>query len=149
MTSQVPAGTSSIIRSTAALYWRTNDTLRSASTGTIVTAPGWCTMKRSKDSPSGARISACPTVKIQPRNTSTSDTRRNGGRGVWHGDLGHAIEVEQVRLAPLRPVERGRHQFTEQGVGPIRSALELGVSLGADPERVVAQLDELDQAPVG
>ena len=39
-TSQVPAGASSTMRSTAARYWRTSVTRRLASTGTMATAPG-------------------------------------------------------------------------------------------------------------
>ena len=144
----MPAGTSSTIRSTAARYWRTSVTRRSASTGTIVTAPGWWTMKRSKGPPSGSS-----DLGLAHGEDPTSEHLHLGHPAEWHRCLtrvlGHAIEVEQVRLAPLGPVERRRHQFTEQGVGPVGSALELGVGLGADPERVLAQLDELDQAPVG
>ena len=79
-----------------------------------------------------------------PRRPGGTRERASSGTG-----LGHAIEIEQVRLAPLGPVQRRRHQLAEQGVGPVGPALELRVGLGADPERVLAQLDELDQAPVG
>ena len=54
-----------------------------------------------------------------------------------------------MRLAPFGPVQRRGHQIPEQRVGPVGPALELGMGLGADPERVLAQLDELDQAAVG
>jgi hypothetical protein len=40
-------------------------------------------------------------------------------------------------------------QLAEQRVGPVGPALELGVRLGTDPERVAGQLDELDQPIVG
>ena len=52
----------------------------------------------------------------------------------------------------LRPSARARAAPTNSrnsGAGPVGPALELGVGLGADPERVAAQLDELDEPAVG
>ena len=40
-------------------------------------------------------------------------------------------------------------QLSEQRVRSIGAALELGMGLRADPERVVLQLDELHQATIG
>ena len=54
-----------------------------------------------------------------------------------------------VRVAALGPRQRRRDQLAEQRVGPVGPALELGVGLGADVERMVGQLHELDQAAVG
>src|SRR3546814_13168471 len=42
-----------------------------------------------------------------------------------------------------------RSQLAEERRRADRAALELGVGLGADPERVVGQHDELDEAPAG
>ena len=45
--------------------------------------------------------------------------------------------------------QRRPDQLAEQRVRPVRPALELGVGLGAHPEGVAGQLDELDQPAVG
>ncbi len=62
--------------------------------------------------------------------------------------LGDGVEVEQVGLAPVGPFQRGRNQLTEQGVGPVGSALEFRVGLRGHPVRVLLQLDEFDQPAV-
>ena len=47
-------------------------------------------------------------------------------------------------------VGRGRpDELAEERLGPVRAGVELGVELRGDEERVVGQLDHLDQAPVG
>ncbi len=52
-------------------------------------------------------------------------------------------------LAPLGPLEGGPEQVSKERVGTVGTAFELGVRLGADPERVLAQLDELTNCPSG
>ena len=59
------------------------------------------------------------------------------------------VEVEQVRVAALGPGQRGADELAEQRRRALGPALELGVGLGADPERVALELDELDEAAVG
>ena len=47
-----------------------------------------------------------------------------------------------------RASERGGHELPEHGLGPVRARLELGVVLRGHEERVIGQLDDLDQAVV-
>src|SRR5438270_5765113 len=112
-------------------------TLRSSSTGTIETAPGWCTRSRWNVDPSGASNVPTATEIRVPVWTDLSASLRNG------------VNLQQARLATLGPGEGGAHQFPEQRMGTVGAAPELGVGLGADPERVARQLDELDQPVVG
>ena len=64
---------------------------------------------------------------------SPSAPRRSRGRG---------------RRALLRAAERGAHELAEQRRRAVRARLELGVVLRGDEERVVVDLDHLDQALV-
>ena len=43
----------------------------------------------------------------------------------------------------------GTDEIAEERMGPIWPALELGVGLCRDEPRVIAELDVLDQPPVG
>ena len=52
-------------------------------------------------------------------------------------------------IAALGPGAGRSHELPEQRRRIGRAALQFRVGLGADPERVVAQLDELDEAAVG
>jgi hypothetical protein len=45
--------------------------------------------------------------------------------------------------------ERGPDHVAEQWVRSIGTALELGVSLSANPERVILQFDEFNETTVG
>jgi len=58
------------------------------------------------------------------------------------------VEVEQARGPAVGAREGGGDQAVEQRVGAVRAALELGMGLRPDPERVPRQLDELDEAAV-
>ena len=53
------------------------------------------------------------------------------------------------RLDAVLQRERRRHEPVEQRVRALRPALELGVELAGHEPRVVAQLDDLDQAAIG
>jgi hypothetical protein len=63
-------------------------------------------------------------------------------------ESGHGSDA---RVRAVRPGanERRIDQIPEQRVWSIRTALELGMRLSRDPEGVIGQLDELDEAPVG
>ena len=52
------------------------------------------------------------------------------------GRLADGLDVDEVRVAPLGPGQRGADELAEQRVGPVGAALELGVGLGPHPERV-------------
>src|SRR5436309_7686659 len=97
-------------------------------------------MSRSNSSPSGDRKVATATVMRLPRWTVRSASFRNRV---------NRVQRDQPRLAALGPDERGADQLAEERMGAVGPALELGVGLGADPEGVAGQLDELDQAVVG
>ena len=47
------------------------------------------------------------------------------------------VEIDEPRLAALGALDGRREQLAEERVGTVRPALELGVGLGPDPERVV------------
>ena len=53
-----------------------------------------------------------------------------------------------MRRACLAPGQRRADQLAEQRVRAVGAALELGVGLRADPERMIVELDELDQATI-
>jgi hypothetical protein len=116
-------------------------------------------MSRVKLEPSGA--SKVPTARLMtwPSWTRCSSRcrnrpgcvpprhRRDGGRS----DGRHPVDVEvgQVRVAALGTGQRGADELPEQRGGTLGPALELRMGLGAHPERMALELDELDQAAVG
>ena len=63
-------------------------------------------------------------------------------------ESGHGSDA---RVRAVRPGanERRVNQISEQRVRSVRAALELGMRLSRDPEGVIGQLDELDEATVG
>ena len=89
--------------------------------------------RRSPGGPAGRRGGGSRPSDVAPLDAC--DMRRRRAR---HG----------AASAP-RQREGGADQLAEQRVRPVGAALELGVGLRADPERVVGELDELDQPPVG
>ena len=64
-----------------------------------------------------------------------------GSAAIWRG--------RSSGSRPSRDRERRRDEPAEQRMRPIRPALELGMELAGHEPRVVAQLDDLDQATVG
>ena len=58
------------------------------------------------------------------------------------------LGLEEVRGPALGPGQRGTDELAEQRVRVGRTALELGMGLGADPEGMAVQLDELDEPVV-
>src|SRR5947208_16013236 len=94
-------------------------------------------MSRSNVVPSGPSKVPTATLISEPWWTGRSGTWRN------------RVNLEQSRLAALGPGQGCPDQVPEQRVGTVGTALELGVGLGADPERMAGQLDELDEAVVG
>src|SRR5437763_3256877 len=137
-TSRLPAGISNSSVSIAARYWRTSSTASPCSmTGTTETAPGWWTMSRSNSVPSGAAKVPTATVISGPRWTVRSERFWNPGN------------VDEPRGTAFGPGHGRANQLPEQRMGSVGAALELGVGLGGDPERMAGQLDELDQAVVG
>src|SRR4051794_38809686 len=125
----------------AARYWRTRMTSPSI-TGTTTTAPGWWTMSRSKVVPPGSTNVPVPAETSVPCQTIRSSSLRKL-------DSGRVVELEQVGRPALGPAQGGGHERLEQRVRAVGAALELGVGLGADPEGVAGQLDELHQPVVG
>src|SRR5436190_5178142 len=59
-----------------------------------------------------------------------------------------AVHHEEVWIARLAPFDRRGDQLAEERMRSIRTALELGMCLGADPERMTLELDELDESAV-
>src|SRR5436305_10175639 len=145
-TSRLPAGTSSSSASMAARYWRTRITSPSGVTGTTTTAPGWWTTSRSNSLPSGSTNVPNPADTSVPAHCGRSPTLR---KPIESESEGGGVELQQPGGSTLGPAQGGGHEGGEQGVGPVGAALELGMGLGANPERVVGQLDELDQPVVG
>ena len=60
----------------------------------------------------------------------------------------HRVD-RQARRPALGPLAGGFHERREQRVRTVRTALELRVRLRRDVERVVGQLDVLDEQAVG
>ena len=72
-----------------------------------------------------------------------------GGRRRRPASAEAASSCRQPRALGVAAVERGADEVAEQRVRPVGPALELRVGLRGDPVRVIAQLDELDEALVG
>ena len=118
--------------------------------------------------PSSAGKSATPTklafdsVRGFLYIADTNFFDENYGRTLWQADVrkGGAlksivradnlypvdVDVGKVRVAALGAGQRRGDELPEERSRPLGAALELGVGLGADPERVALELDELDQA---
>src|SRR5262245_24659160 len=58
-------------------------------------------------------------------------------------------QIDEARAAALCAGQVGAHELAEQRRRMVGPALELGMGLGADPERMTVELDELDQPLVG
>ncbi len=85
-----------------------------------------------------------------PATSSTSPSFVEAGGHAEIDERGRVfVEVEQVRRAAFGAGEGRSDQLAEQRRRAGGPALQLRVRLGADPERVAAQLDELDQPIVG
>ena len=123
----------------------------SSISGTTETAPGWCTTSRSNGSPSGPTNVPTPSEITAPSKTSPRWIVRVADRlgDSTRSAPAVAVELDEVRVAALGPAQGGADELAEQRRRPVGAALELGVGLGADPERVALELDELDQATVG
>ncbi len=135
--------------SSGARNWRTKTTSPVfSSTGTMTTAPGWCTRSRSNVSPPGA--SNVPTAtwsKWLVENVAFADLaeviRRQRPppprlrsfleQPVVQPLRSQRVRVDQVGQPSFGPGQRRSHQRHEQRVGAVRSALELRVGLGARP----------------
>ena len=68
-------------------------------------------------------------------------------RGGWR--LGRMVDIDELRVSTFAAVEGRVDQALKQWCRTIRTALELWVCLRSDPERMLWQLDELDQLAVG
>ena len=118
----------------------------SSQSGTTDTAPGWRTTSRSKRrAVGGLERAPGPPRSIDPGvdRSARRPARKPGGstpagsrQGADSATARRVVEVEQVRVAALGPAERGADELAEQRGGPVGPALELGMGLGADPERV-------------
>ena len=131
----------------------------SKSSGTTATAPGDARRRARSAHRRAPRTSAATSDQIPQRWMVRSPRRRNPTRGVTPrscrrarrtvGTGRHGVtERQEVRVASLAARQRGADELAEERVGPVGTALELGVGLRADPERVLGQLDELDQPAV-
>src|SRR5882724_532328 len=128
-------------------------------------------MSRVNRVPSGPSNSPSPTqigAALCPRNSSSSPSLRkpvtSGASrkslaetpaNLRLGSLGKGDRLveffreEQMRVAALGARKRRADELPEQRRRPVGPALELGVCLRADPERVADQFDELDEPAVG
>ncbi len=75
------------------------------------------------------------------------------GGGAGDADV-DAVAVGLGELATVGPrfarvLGGGADELAEHRLGPVGARVELRMELGGDEERVVGQLDHLDQAPVG
>ena len=127
--------------STAARYWRTISTVPSAVSGTTTTAPGMV-----HDVP--LELLAVRALEVGPRPPGSASRGRPRSRRAYGtparpstSSSRGARPSARCRAAPTRPAN--------SGWGLSGPALELRVGLGADPEGVAGQLDELDQPVVG
>src|SRR5437660_12405377 len=73
------------------------------------------------------------------------DLRLVGSHGSRVVGVDHAIERELF----AGQLGRGFDEVTEQGMRAVRSALQLGVKLATEHERMLGELCNLDQATVG
>ena len=97
-----------------------------------------CRPRRARCGPGG---SSARRARRKPRRHRPARRRaRRPARARSNGMCG---------LRPSARASAAPMSSRNSGCGPVGPALELGVGLGADPERVVGQLDELDQAAVG
>ena len=126
---------------------------------TTATAPGWRTTSRSKASPSGSTKWTRFTVMAQPPVdhlfAGLVELRQVVGRLqarlVPGAAAGQPTSPMSIRRGS-RPSARTRAAPTssrKRGWGSVGPALELRMGLGADPEGMAGQLDELDQPTVG
>ena len=152
-TSRMPAGISISSRSYGGRYWR-DEHDRRAALGVEHAAA------RRPPRPASARCRARTCVAVGRLEVGDDDAP-----DVALVDLAVAEAAEPARRRrPLDarrrradarspgsapPLQGGADQLPEQRVRAVGPALELGVGLRADPVRVVGELDELDQAPVG
>src|SRR5205809_3948860 len=135
-TSRTPAGISRSVPRMAGRNCRTRSTSPSGVTGRSAAAPGWRTTSKSwpsQDSTS-TRIS-------RPAKASLDDRRSTQGPSAGDGDgtLGRGGPAG-VR----RPHELPEERVRAGGPGP-----KLRMELAPHEERMVGQLDDLDQSPVG
>ena len=89
--------------------------------GITATQPGWCTTSRSNVAPSGPR----------------TRRRRGSARALVEDALAERLEDRGVAAQPATALQRGSDKPGEQRMRTVRPALELGVGLRPDPERVV------------
>ena len=161
-TSRLPAGISSRSPSSggAVLAHEHHHGVPSSSnsTGTTPTAPGWRTTSRSNRAVGpveGADHDARMTWPCVDRALGQRRERRPGRPAAPLTGLSRPtarLAIELNGRCGLRPSARPSAAPTNSrnsGCGPVGPALELGVGLGADPERVAVELDELDQPAVG
>ena len=114
-------------------------------------------MSRSNSSPSGASKVAdgdVPDVALvhEPVAEVAKRCRRRRHAGLATASAQRWLVSSTTNRCGARDFaasQRRVDQLAEQRVRPVGAALELGMGLRADPERVVVELDELDQAAVG
>src|SRR6266498_4795004 len=134
--SRTPAGISSMVRRMAGRNCRTNRTSPSGVTGRTAAAPGWRTTSKSRPSQdsTSTRIS-------RPAKASLDDRGSTEGPSAGDGD---------GALRRSRPTGvRRSHELPEEWVRPGGPGPKLWMELAPHEERMVGQLDDLDQSPVG
>src|SRR6187551_3125607 len=97
----------------------------------------------SRSSPVGLRISQ--SLTNVSCNLSTAGQARRSVR------YGRVLDLDLRGLGWLLTRVEGSSadELTEEWLGTVRTGIELGVELRGDEERVVGQLDHLDQALIG
>ena len=100
---------------------------------------------RSKVEPSGAsKVAFTTRMRWRAISSRSRDVPELRSR-----DDSRAVQREEVGRPGLGPLEGRADELAEQRGRPVGPALELGMGLRADPERVAVELDELHQPVVG
>src|SRR6266508_678872 len=135
-TSRIPAGISVRARRMAGRNCRTNRTSPSEVTGRTAAAPGWRTTSKSWPSQDSTwtRISRPVKASLDDRGCTEAPSAGDGDGALGRGG------PTGVRRSHELPEERVR----PRGPGP-----ELWMELPPHEERVVRELDDLDQSSVG
>src|SRR6266540_3908558 len=134
--SRTPAGISTMVRRMVGRNCRTNRTSPSGVTGRTAAAPGWRTTSKSRPSQdsTSTRIS-------RPAKASLDDRGSTEGPSAGDGD---------GALRRSRPTGVCRsHELPEERVRSGGPGPKLWMELASHEERMVGQLDDLDQSPVG
>ena len=161
-TSRIPAGISStqLVVAAAGTGEPARPTALPSASNSSGTAPrrpasGRCRARTARRrAPRTCRRRRARVALVDEPVAEVAEAGHGDGRRHVTDDVGRASATSngaQVGAAMARGARRARHATSSRnsGCGAVGAALELRMGLRADPERVVGELDELDQPLVG